>query len=494
MADFYVAKSKDEGWKIWSDASNSWHTASLQDLLNATMTLNESTGAYVPVDFKSAYNKGDRSGPIEWNAIKNTWVIKYGESLKPVAGNPADSESKKTATELRVLDENAVEDLLQKISRIVEGSPDCKAELKSFLKDLRGSVFDNLREETQSAAYDLTQALQASYQKLDDGVEEILEKVSEVEIPSLDYKKELRVFRESLEETVKKALREELREELKKELKPQVRDSVTPQKSPDILINPATLPNPLESFKKEILEDFKSSVKELGITASQKLEMREKFIREFEETIRPKLLADLEYDVRRQLRDRIENQMRRSLRDELHEKILREEESKIREQIINDAKYELLLGVTYEQAMQKKGSLAESLTQIFKTKALALQEMIWEKSLHIVLEKLEQSFHDMPELSGHDRHSILSVVRDIQKGDVFEIMSESFQALCWGENIQYFSKSDFLSRRARKHSKNVSDSFEPIGGEDYHARNVDEESEADDSSEDGSEEEELEQI
>lgn len=235
MADIYVAKSKDEGWKVWNDASNSWHTASLQDLLNATMTLNESTGAYVPVDFKSAYNKGDRSGPIEWNAVKNTWVIKYGESLKPVAGNPADSESKKTATELRVLDENAVEDLLQRISRIVEGSPDYKAELKSFLKDLRGSVFDNLREESQSAAYDLTQALQASYQKLDDGVEEILEKVSEVEIPTLDYKKELRIFRESLEETVKKALREELRPLVEKELRQEIRAFKSEEIEKDII-------------------------------------------------------------------------------------------------------------------------------------------------------------------------------------------------------------------------------------------------------------------
>jgi hypothetical protein len=65
--------------------------------------------------------------------------------------------------------------------------------------------------------------LQASYQKLDDGVEEMLEKVSEMEIPSLDYKKELRIFRESVEETVKKALREELRPLVEKELRQEIR-------------------------------------------------------------------------------------------------------------------------------------------------------------------------------------------------------------------------------------------------------------------------------
>jgi len=39
----------------------------------------------------------------------------------------------------------------------------------------------------------------------------MLEKVLEMKVPALDYKKELRIFRESLEETVKSALREELR-------------------------------------------------------------------------------------------------------------------------------------------------------------------------------------------------------------------------------------------------------------------------------------------
>ena len=69
MADIYVAKNKDENWKVWHAASNSWQAATLQDLLSATMALNESTGAYVPVDFKAAYSNGDRSVPIQWNDV-----------------------------------------------------------------------------------------------------------------------------------------------------------------------------------------------------------------------------------------------------------------------------------------------------------------------------------------------------------------------------------------------------------------------------------------
>jgi hypothetical protein len=483
MADIYVAKSKNEGWKVWNDVSNSWHAASLQDLVNATMTLNDSTGAYVPVDFKSAYNKGDRSGPIEWNAIKNTWVIKYGESLKPDAGNSANSESKKTVTELRVLDENAVEDLLQKISRIVEGSPDYKAELKSFLKDLRGSVLDNLREESQSAAYDLTQALQESYQKLDTGVEEMLEKVSEMEIPSLDYKKELRIFRESLEEIVKNALREELREELKKELKPKVHDSVTTQKSTDILITPGTIPKALESFKKEILEDFKNSVKELGITASQKLEMREKFIKEFEESIKPKLLVDLELDVRAQLKKRIEENLRRTLREELRERILFQEGPVLRKQVLDEIRSEATTEIFEAESKIKSGTVAELVIKNNERVKYSIQKNVWKIAINYLYYEIKDFLYADSASGDRSVRDILSLVVRIRSRDIRDVLEEEKKA---------HPRTLSVSTQSLDYkSPNVSGIDLPHSRVDELQSDEDEESDFDD---DNSEDEEFEQI
>jgi hypothetical protein len=512
MADVYVAKSKEEGWKVWHAESNSWQRATLQDLLDANMCLNESTGAYIPVDFKKAYHNGDRSVPIQWNALQNKWEMRHGETQ-------LDAKFGKTVTELRVLDEDAVDQLLKKIEKIVDGAnrdkktnlsiinadaveellqaiknivnevPDQKIEISNFISDLRKKTFRDIQDEAQTVASELAQSLQDTYQKLDDGVEELLERISEAETPSLDYKKELRIFRESLEETVKKALREELREKLTKELQKNSQESTLSKNPAGILIENNNIPNQFENFKKEILEDFKKTVKELGISAAEKLEIREKFLIDFEKNIKPKMLVDLEDQVRRQISDRIEEKLRRSIRDDLYEKITIEEGPKIREQIINDAKYELLLGITYEQALNRDGSLAKSIFSIFKTKALEFQHLIWKQSVDFAFKEMEKSLLNGAEINENLREELISKIKNTQEVGFLKILQDSFNAIFWGDAVQYFSKSDYLIRRAKKSSS----SNDRLDLSDVNELPSDEDEESD-FEDDDSDDEEFEQI
>jgi len=211
MSDVYICKGEYGGWSVWNPPSKTWTQATLPDLVGASMLVDAHSGNYHQIDFKKSFNSGDRSGPIEWNSVKNIWQLKAGESIYATVQNAGNKAANTEISSMSAIDADAVEELLQAIKDIVNQAPDQKIEIKNFIAELRLKTFRDLKDEAQSVTRELVEALQGSYQKLDDGVEEMLEKVLEMKVPALDYKKELRIFRESLEETVKSALREELR-------------------------------------------------------------------------------------------------------------------------------------------------------------------------------------------------------------------------------------------------------------------------------------------